>query len=152
MGEDMVIEERTSLSAGLVVYDALKASPAVSRMATKIFPVTTDEAVLPYVAYRRRNTQQVSVKGYQTGAETVTYEVACFAASYEDSVALAEYARYAIESSEGTALDGLNVRAAVMVDSSEQWQDDAYVQTMVFELKVDTLQEMINFKHKKIEE
>lgn len=146
------IDERTSLSAGLVIYDALKESPAASGMVTKIFPVAADEAILPYVAYRRKSTQQVCVKGHQTGAETAIYEVACFAATYEDSVTLAEYARYAIEASKGTALDGLNVRSVVMADSSESWQDDAYVQTMVFELKVDTLQEAVNFKHKKIEE
>lgn len=139
MGEDTTANERTALSAGLIVYGALTESEEVTGMVTKVFPIVTSKAVLPYVAYRRVSLHQQAVKGYRTGAETAVYEVACFAARYEDSITLAEHVRKAMEGCAGVALEGVQVRSAMMQDSAESWENDAYVQTLVFELKVGQL-------------
>lgn len=143
--------EKTSLSAGNVIYKILAGNEAVTGKATKVFPVAADNAILPYVAYRRSRMEQTAEKGranpypaspdspYQSrgrvGADTVYVEVNCYGATYAESVELAEAVRGALDGARYES-DGLVMRCCMLSESQEYYEDDAYVQELVFKVRI----------------
>lgn len=124
----------TSLSVGNIVYEVLSGNADVMAIASKVFPVVTDNAELPYVAYRRASLNQIPVKT-GNGADSVVIEVHCYAATYEESVELAEAVRAALDHAQAIR-EGLVLRSCTLTDAVELWQDDAYVQALSFTLRV----------------
>ena len=125
---------KTSLSAGEIIREILSSDPEVVARTNKIFPVAVDNADLPYVLYRRVQLEQVPVKD-RRGADTVGIEIMCYTAQYTEGVELAEAVRAALDGRQ-TELDGLRMRSCFLSDSEEAWQDDAYVQQLIFTVKI----------------
>lgn len=125
---------RTSLSAGEIIRGILIEDPEVMARAKKVFPVVEDSAELPYIVYRRTQFEQDPTKQCR-GAEAVTIEVLCYAADYTEGVELAEAVRAALDYAKGES-DGLVMRSCYLSDSEEAWQDDAYVQQMIFRIQI----------------
>lgn len=125
---------KTSLSAGEIIREILSSDPEVAARTNKIFPVAVDNADLPYVLYRRVQLEQVPVKD-RRGADTVGIEIMCYTAQYTEGVELAEAVRAALDGRQ-TELDGLRMRSCFLSDSEEAWQDDAYVQQLIFTAKI----------------
>lgn len=123
---------KTVLSAGTAVYEVL--SERLADKVTKVFPVVTDEAVLPYVCYHREALETAVAKHAQS-ADTATIVVDCYAATYNGSVALAEAVREALDNVSITTSAGLTVRSSFLVDAAESWTDDAYLQSLSFKLR-----------------
>ncbi len=123
---------KTVLSAGTAVYEVL--SERLADKVTKVFPVVTDEAVLPYVCYHREALETAVAKHAQS-ADTATIVVDCYAATYNGSVALAEAVREALDNVSLTTSAGLTVRSSYLVDAAESWTDDAYLQSLSFKLR-----------------
>lgn len=123
---------KTVLSAGTAVYEVL--SERLADKVTKVFPVVTDEAVLPYVCYHREGLETAVAKHAQS-ADTATIVVDCYAATYNGSVALAEAVREALDNVSITTSAGLTVRSSFLVDAAESWTDDAYLQSLSFKLR-----------------
>lgn len=123
---------KTVLSAGTAVYEVL--SEKLANKVTKVFPVVTDEAVLPYVCYHREALETAVAKHAQS-ADTATIVVDCYAATYNGSVALAEAVREALDNVSITTSAGLTVRSSFLVDAAESWTDDAYLQSLSFKLR-----------------
>lgn len=122
----------TSLSVGKIIRSLLVADPTIKAKVTKVFPVVTDKANLPYIAYRRAGIEPRPFKG--GNADTVTVEVLVFAADYESGVELAEDVRRVLDCQQGE-IDGLTIRSCTLTDGEEAYQDDAYVQRLVFTIK-----------------
>lgn len=123
---------KTVLSAGTAVYEVL--SERLKKKVTKVFPVVTDEAVLPYVCYHREALGTAVAKNAKS-ADTATIVVDCYAATYNGSVALAEAVREALDNVSITTSAGLTVRSSFLVDAAESWTDDAYLQSLSFKLR-----------------
>lgn len=131
--EDTKIQ--TSLSAGSIIRGALLADEAVSAITRNVFPVVVDNARLPYIAYRRVSFEQKAQKTGIKWADTVVEEVVCYAASYEESIRLAEAVRAALDGVQ-YAIGDLNMRCCTLTGAEEGWQADAYIQRLVFTLKI----------------
>lgn len=125
----------TSLSAGNIVRKLLLDSKAVTAITRKIFPIATDKAVLPYVLYRRTALQHDPTKAGAPGADTVEVEVVAYAATYAQSVGLAEAVRSALDYAQGSG-GSLSLRSCTLVDSAEGWEDDAFAQQLIFQLRI----------------
>ncbi|MBR4682008.1 MAG: DUF3168 domain-containing protein [Elusimicrobiaceae bacterium] len=125
---------KTSLSVGEIIYDVLTNDAEVMARANKVFPVVTDKATLPYVAYRRSRLEHNPVKGTQ-GADTVQIDVLCFAAKYGDGVQLAEAVRQALDGKQATK-DTLIMRSCTIAGGEEYYENDAYIQELNFTIKV----------------
>ena len=125
---------RTSLSAGEIIRAMLIEDSEVAGRVTKIFPVVEDKAELPYIVYRRTQLEQVPTKAGR-GADTVGIEILCYTKGYTEGVELAEAVRGALDGAQGES-DGLVMRSCYLSDSEEAWQDDAYVQQLVFNVKI----------------
>lgn len=120
------------LSAGAALYEIL--SKSLKNDVTKVFPVVTDEATLPYICYRREGLEATPVK-YIPSADTALFSVACFAATYQGSVTLAEAVRSILDGYEGVTEQGLYIRSCMLTDAKEEWNNDAYVQMLTFTVR-----------------
>ena len=125
---------KSSLSAGEIIRDVLVNNAEVAARAKKVFPVVEDSAELPYIVYRRTQLEQEPAKG-RRGADTVGIEILCYTQHYTEGVELAEAVRDALDGAQGEK-DGLVMRSCYLADSEEAWQDDAYVQQLVFNVKI----------------
>lgn len=127
-------QNKSSLSAGEIIRAVLTQDEAVSSLTTKVFPVVADEARLPYIVYRRSNLEQTPLKSTHS-VDTVGIEVLCFTEQYTQGVELAEAVRAALDGKQAES-DGLVMRSCYLTDSEEAWQDDAFVQQLVFTIKI----------------
>lgn len=125
---------KSSLSAGEIIRDILVTNEEVAARAKKVFPIVADSAELPYIVYRRAQLEQAAVKGVR-GADTVGVEVLCYTQQYTEGVELAEAVRDALDGAQAEK-DGLVMRGCQLADSEETWQDDAYVQQLMFNVKI----------------
>lgn len=125
---------KTSLSAGEIIRAMLIEDSEVMARANKVFPVVEDSAELPYIVYRRTQLEQDPTKG-RRGADTVGIEILCYTKGYTEGVELAEAVRGVLDGAQGES-DGLVIRSCYLADSEEAWQDDAYVQQLVFNVKI----------------
>lgn len=119
----------TSLSIGSAIRDAL-VRHGVDKRVSKIFPLVVDDAKLPYILYRRAGFEQQAVKTHAKTPDVVEMEVACFAATYSESVEIAELVREALDYGSTQAY-----RSCFLVDASEHFVDDAFVQNLRFEVR-----------------
>lgn len=126
---------KTSLSAGVIIRDILTKDAEVNRIAKKVFPVVVDSAQLPYVAYRRSRLEHNPTKAKAPGADTVQIDVNCYAATYEESIALAEAVRAALDYAQGE-IPGLKMRSCTLADAEEFYEDDAFVESLAFKVQI----------------
>jgi hypothetical protein len=125
---------KTSLSAGEIIRSVLVGDADVSARVRKVFPVVEDSAELPYIVYRRVSLEGISAKG-PMGPDTVGVEIRCHTAHYTEGVELAEAVRQALDGAQAEA-GGLKMRSCTLADSEETWQDDAYIQQLLFNVKI----------------
>ncbi len=128
------METVTVLSAGLVVNEMLSSDASIAAAVTKVFPVVVDQAILPYIAYRREGLETRPVKG-ERSADTARIAVRCYAATYAGSVELAEMVRAALDGATYRG-DTLSMRSCCLVGGSETWEADAYVQELIFAVRI----------------
>ena len=128
-------QKKTSLSAGAIIRSLLLADDEVKRRANKVFPIVIDQAQLPYILYRRASLQHNPTKAGAPGADTVAMEVVCYTAKYAEGVELAEAVGAALDYATGE-LDGVAMRSCTLADSEEGYEDDAFVQHLVFQVRI----------------
>ncbi len=126
------IKKATALSVGIVIRDILAGSASVRT--NKVYPVATDYAEVPCIVYRRTALRHNPVKAGH-GADTVQVEVLCLDSDYSRGVELAESVRRELEYAH-VEKDGLVMRGCTLEDSEEFWQDDAYIQRLIFNVKI----------------
>lgn len=127
---------KTSLSAGAIIRAVLLDDPDVARITTKIFPIVADKAELPYISYRRAEIEVNPQKAGAPAADTVSIEVICYATTYAGSVELAEAVRAALDCKSATTDDGQRMRGCYLAGGEEAWENDAYIQQLIFNIKI----------------
>ncbi len=126
---------KTSLSAGAIFRAVLLDDAEVAARTNKVFPVATDSAELPYILYRRTSLSPNPQKSGQPGADEIQIEVICFTERYSEGVELAEAVRTALDQVSAVH-EGMRLRSCYLLDSEEAYQDDAFVQQLVFSAKM----------------
>ena len=126
---------KTSLSAGEIIRAVLLEDPEVAARTNKVFPVATDSAELPYILYRRTALSANPQKSGQPGADEIQLEIICFTERYGEGVELAEAVRAALDQVTAEHND-MRLRGCYLCDSEEAYQDDAFVQQLVFTAKI----------------
>ena len=126
---------KTSLSAGAIIRSVLLENADVAARTSKIFPVATDSAELPYILYRRVSLESTPQKCGQPSSDEVEIEVICFTARYSDGVELAEAVRAALDQ-KCAEYGKQRMRSCYLTGGEEVYQDDAFVQQLVFRVKI----------------
>lgn len=124
--------KKTALSAGIIIRDILANSESVGT--DKIYPVVSDNATTPYIVYRRISAQNVPTRA-ANGADAITVEILCMDSDYSGSVELAEAVRAALEYAKLEKED-LVMRGCTLEDSEELWQDDTFIQRLIFRVRI----------------
>ena len=122
---------KTSLSAGETIHSLLMENPEVASRVNKIFPVAADSAELPYIVYRRASMDGTPQKSGQPCADTVQVEVLCYAGRYAEGIELAEAVRATLDHTRDAG-----IRSCVLSDSEEAYENDAFVQQLVFDVRM----------------
>jgi hypothetical protein len=125
---------KTSLSAGEIIRHILVNDADVKRLSRNVFPVASFDARLPYIVYRRAQMEQ-SPRKIGIGADTVSIEVICYTEQYTPGVELAEAVRKALDGAQAE-VDGIAMRSCSLVDSEEGWGSDAFMQQLIFNVKI----------------
>lgn len=128
---------KSSLSAGAIVRALLLDIPLVRERGVKVFPVfqPSEKAILPYIDYRRASLVANPAKGVPRTPDTIELVLNCYAARYAESVELAEAVRAALDCRSASD-DGLTMRSCYLSDSSEDYQAEAYIQQLIFTVKI----------------
>ena len=121
--------ETTSLSIGSAIRETL-VQHGVDKRVSKIFPLVVDDAKLPYILYRRSGFKQNATKTPVKTPDVVEVEVACFAATYSESVEIAELVRKVLDYGKAAAY-----RGCFLIDASEHFVDGSFVQNLRFEVR-----------------
>lgn len=128
--------KKTSLSAGQLIRAILLKSEDVTAITENVFPVYRKRADLPYILYGRRTLDPTQTKS--KAADTVEIEIDCYTEDYDQGIELAEAVREALDHVEGE--DGeLSMHSCSMTDAGEMFEADAYVQSLVFNMKINTI-------------
>lgn len=126
---------KTSLSAGEIIRATLLEDKDVRSRIKKIYPVVISSAELPYIVYRRVEMEVNPTKAGQPGADTLQFEILCYTAKYGDSVELAEAVRGALDCVSAEQ-GGLNMRGCYLCGGGEGFENDAYYQQLIFNVKI----------------
>ena len=124
---------KTILSAGEIIASLLRNDTEVRKRAKKVFPILSEKALLPYIAYHRNSLEVNPVKG--PSADTAFIQIDCFAAKYEESVELAEAVRAALDN-QTPEQSGMRMRCCYLSDASEDRDADAFIQSLTFTIKI----------------
>lgn len=138
--------EKTSISAGEIIFDILSNDAKVMGKVTKIFPIVTDKANLPYIAYRCEDGSGQPQKSGM-GADTLVMSIACFSEKYLEGLSIAEAVRSALDgrqhsiayTDEDTGESRqLTMRSCYYTGRREQWIEEAnaFVQELLFNVKI----------------
>lgn len=123
------------LSASKIIGAVLNDSAEVKQRVNSIFPVVAaQEAVMPYVCYRRIKSETNPAKGVHS-ADTATVCVHCYTAKYGEGVELAEAVRSALDGCQ-CRIGNLSMRSCTMTGAQEACTEDAYVQELIFTIKI----------------
>lgn len=125
----------SALSAGLVIHEVLSEDSGVASAVTKIFPVMTDSARLPYIAYRRNGLDPIITKAGHI--HRVRIEILCMSERYSQGVEIAEKVKAALDGKRIVGDSGLVINICTLVDAVESWAEDAFVQSLTFEMEIN---------------
>lgn len=107
---------------------------AVKSMATKIFPVVTDEATLPYLFYDEE-VEHTPTKSME-GVDKATVDISVMASSIDECAELCEKVRAALDYQWG-AVDGLKADTITLVRASKvTWEGDGFKRVLSFGMRV----------------
>lgn len=109
-------------------------SAEVAAITSKIYPVVTDEAVLPYIVYGD-DVQTTPTKSLNS-VDKATVDIDVLASTYEGCMTLAEAVRAALDH-KFCKTDELNIRGIYMTHAAKtEWADGAYIRTLTFSMEV----------------
>lgn len=124
-----------ALHAGIVVKSLIKASRANEEIGGRIYSIVANmDAPYPYVTYQRTGTVSSGSKDRNDEEDLATVVVTVYAAKYEDSIRIAD--KIVASLIEGdTTIEGIEIGEIRLVGSDENFQIDAYVQNLVFNIE-----------------
>lgn len=129
----------TSLSIGLLICELLEKDSGVVALAKRVYPVSSlQDEKLPYIVYTRTTSANDSTKNDMR--DSVSFFVDCYADTYAGAVNVAEAARAALEGRgkvyKGTSEKELHADYIKLIDASETYADEAYIERLQFAAKV----------------
>lgn len=101
-----------------------------------IYAVLADHgAKYPFAVYRRTGLTTYNTKDKFNYSEHVLLEINVASPDYDEGVEILDKIKTKLEHKRGI-VQGIYVEGIDVINSSEDWQNDAYIQTIVFRIKV----------------
>lgn len=137
----MAMRKITSLSAGIIIRQALMDDAELAGKVTAIFPVwSTSDLTLPYICYIRESMQGQHDK-QRTVTDNCNYTISVFAKDYDEAIELIEDVRRCIEGKRiSYTEDGVTtvMDCSVVVDCEEAWDlsQSAYEESITINCRI----------------
>ena len=127
-----------SILVGKAIINILQADAEVKKLLDeKIFPLVADEnTTFPFMVYRRNGLDVEGNKDSFVDEQNVKMEFAVASDSYGSSLNIAIKVTDALVGKRGAFL-GINISRIELSDATEDYIDDAYVQNLVFKIKIE---------------
>lgn len=121
-----------SLKVGRLIYSLLNGdSDLTSLVGNKIYPIIVEkETTYPFIVYKRANIIPEYTKDYHL-KDSVIMDIVCVSNNYSESVDVVSKVRKVLEDKKYEDIESITVKSA-----DEDFIDNAYVQTISFNLKV----------------
>lgn len=121
--------------------NSLKVGKFIAELLKEIIPIyaviADHTATYPFAVYRRSGLTCLNTKDKFNYTEHVLLTIAIASKDYDESVELADKVKTALEHRSGIISD-IYVEGVDTVDASEDWQNDAFIQSLTFRIKVTT--------------
>lgn len=129
----------TSLSIGLLICELLEKDSGVAALVKRVYPVSSlQDEKLPYIVYTRTTSTNDSTKNDMR--DSVSFFVDCYSDTYAGAVNIAETARGVLEGRskvhKGISGEELHADYIKLIDASETYANDAYIERLQFAAKV----------------
>lgn len=124
----------SSLYIGKDIYTLLQASPElVAYVGQKTYPIVAEESTTyPFIIYRRSSLTPASNKDYRS--ESVYMDIFVVTERYATGIDISELVRDALERGD---YRGTNVEDITLVNASEEYLDDAFIQNLTFKIDIE---------------
>lgn len=126
-----------AIEIGSVIKSLLLSKQDVTdKIKKEIHPIVAPSGTgYPFVTYCRTGVAPTYTKDKQSIEDTATVDVTIHAASYESSVEILLIVFDALQGYSGEC-NGIDVNEIRMVDSSEDFQEESYLQNLTFEIDI----------------
>lgn len=124
----------SSLKIGRVINEELK-------NILPTFPIIADKGTpYPFAVYKRNSLSLSNTKDMYNHLEKASVEIVIAATTYNESVELAQAVKVRLENLAGKfetkTEDAITIDDCALVSASENWMNDAYVQTLIFDFDI----------------
>ncbi len=121
-----------SLKVGKEIYSLLNGSSMLTDIVgSKIYPIIVEkETTYPFIVYKRSNIIPGYTKDFHFKDEVII-DVICVSNDYSESVDIASMVRDILEDKRFTGIESIKLESA-----DEDFIDDAYIQTLSFNLTI----------------
>lgn len=125
------------IEVGCVIKSILLSKKEVTdKIGKKIDPVVSlSELAGPFVTYCRTGVAPTYTKDKMSLEDTATVDVTIHAATYEQSIDLLRVVFHALQGYRGIC-EGIKIGEIRMIDASEDFQVDSFLQNLTFEIDV----------------
>lgn len=118
----------------------LNVGKAINTMLSTVlpsYPIIAEQcANFPFSVYRRLGYQTKNTKDIYNYEETIVFEVNIAATTYAESIELAQKVKDVLEHQRGI-YENLKINDITMIDASEDWVSESYIQSMRFNIDLD---------------
>lgn len=133
--ERMAKLRTSSLKIGRVIHSNLKDI-------IRIFPIIADKGITgDFAVYRRTSLTPSDTKDLYNFEEVAYMDVIVVSANYNDSLELAQAVKIRMESVTGSfetdKEEAIIIDKIEMINASEDWQNDAYIQRLTFKINIE---------------
>lgn len=119
--------------SGLQIGKAIK---SILSGIDKVYPLVADEGTTyPFVIYRRSGLYPSTTKDRYSFREMATVELIVAAATYPDSISLAEKVKGTLEHTRGKFND-IVIGDITMINADEDYLEDAFIQKLTFQIEI----------------
>lgn len=127
-----------SILIGKYIYNTLTQNDSVSGYVdSKVFPVVAEQGTeYPFIVYRRNNIQASQDTKDGVNEDAVDFEVIVVSDRYDESIAIANEVRRALERKK-MVFEDIVIYNSTMQGISEDYAENAYVQMLNFSCTVE---------------
>ena len=125
-----------TLNIGAYIYSVLSEDTELSSMVTKIVPcIAGNDTKFPFIVWHRTGlTSNCCKDGYYEDQVQIRLDIV--ASTYTSSIDIANKVRSIIEKAH-TKHDTMQIEDVTIETAYEEWSNDAFIQTIIFNFKVN---------------
>lgn len=127
-----------SLEIGAIICELLLSNEELkAKINGNVTPLVANAGtIFPFIVYRRASVEVETTKDLKNYSEDAQVEIIVAAENYQSSIDIVKLVHHSLEKKKGS-FGGIIIKEIKVTDASEEYRDDAYVQTLKINIKVE---------------